>query len=466
MADQPAQSHVVRTTPRLRRSGALGMILVIFLGWFCAATATASELRETAVVRALKKAWPAVVSIRGEKTLTPASLPAEGIDAGKRVNGMGTGVVIDPRGYILTNHHVVDGVREIHVSLADGSEYIAQRVARDPETDLAIIKIKPREPLTMITLGTSSDLMLGEPVIALGNAFGYSHTATRGIVSALHRAVQVSDAQFYEDLIQTDASINPGNSGGPLLNIDGEMIGINVAVRAGAQGIGFAIPVDRAVVVCTKLLAALEGERAWHGVRLAEEQSPTEGRGPQVASVDQDSPAARAGLEPGDRIKAVGETETRRPIDFHRTLLEAEPGQKITLLVDRMGQTFPVELELAAAVRKPLPAVGPHWELLGVRLEPVSRDEFRQRFNTRYRGGLAISAVRPESPAAAQGLQTGDVLVGMHVWETVSLDNVDYIIRRIARDQINPVKFYILRGEETYFGYLPLPAAVAHTAQR
>ena len=148
---------------------------------------------------------------------------------------MGTGVMIDPRGYILTNYHVVDGVREILVTMADGKKYIASLVARDLETDLAVIKISPRTKLPVIPLGTSSDLMPGETVIAVGNAFGYEDTVTRGIVSALHRAVQVSDAQYYDDLIQTDAPINPGNSGGPLLNIDGEMIGINVAVRAGSR---------------------------------------------------------------------------------------------------------------------------------------------------------------------------------------------------------------------------------------
>ncbi len=189
----------------------------------------------------------AVVNIRGEKTVAaPTAVQPASADASRRVNGMGTGVVIDPRGYIITNYHVVDGVREIQVTLADGQR--ARRQARRPRPGDRPGHHQDRRrarPLPVIPIGTSSDLMPGETVIAVGNAYGYEHTVTRGIVSALHRAVQVSDAQFYDDLIQTDASINPGNSGGPLLNIDGEMIGINVAVRAGAQGIGFAIPVDK-----------------------------------------------------------------------------------------------------------------------------------------------------------------------------------------------------------------------------
>ena len=203
------------------------------------APVTASDLRETAIVKAVRNARGAVVNIRGEKTIPGSATQAGHPEASHRVNGMGTGTVIDERGYVLTNYHVVDGVpeREIQVTLADQTRRTAKLVARDPETDLAVVKLDlaESERLPVIPIGTSSDLMLGETVVAIGNAYGYPHTVTRGIVSSLHRAVQVSDAQFYEDLIQTDASINPGNSGGPLLNIDGEMIGINVAVRAGAR---------------------------------------------------------------------------------------------------------------------------------------------------------------------------------------------------------------------------------------
>ena len=179
----------------------------------------------------MQAARPSVVNIHGHKTITTATAGYPGGDAPRKVNGMGTGVVIDERGYVITNYHVVEGVREIKVTLHNGKGYVARLVAHDPVTDLAIIRIPVRERMPLITIGTSDDLMEGEDVIAVGNAYGYENTVTRGIVSALHRTVQVTDSQQYEDLIQTDASINPGNSGGPLLNIDGEMIGINVAVR-------------------------------------------------------------------------------------------------------------------------------------------------------------------------------------------------------------------------------------------
>ena len=259
-------------------------------------------MRETPIVKAVQRARGAVVNIRGEKTVAiaaPARRPTP--DAGRRVNGMGTGVVIDSRGYIMTNYHVVDGVREILVTLADGQRHVAKLVARDLETDLAVIKIDARTPLPVIPFGTSSDLMTGETVIAVGNAYGYEHTVTRGIVSALHRAVQVSDAQFYDDLIQTDASINPGNSGGPLLNIDGEMIGINVAVRAGAQGIGFAIPVDKVTAVAVGLLASCNAGKVRIGMASANDASPSS-QGMAVGAVEAKSPAAEAGLLAGDVV--------------------------------------------------------------------------------------------------------------------------------------------------------------------
>ncbi|HWC91263.1 MAG TPA: trypsin-like peptidase domain-containing protein, partial [Pirellulales bacterium] len=176
-----------------------------------------AEPRRTAIVEVVEQARSAIVNIHGEKTVDATD--AHNGEGKRRVNGMGTGVIIDQRGYIITNHHVVDGVRKIMVTTADGENYVARLVSHDPKTDLAIIKIDGDSDFQVIRIGTSADLMSGETVIAVGNAFGYEHTVTRGIISALHRTVQVSDAQNYEDLIQTDASINPGNSGGPLLNI-------------------------------------------------------------------------------------------------------------------------------------------------------------------------------------------------------------------------------------------------------
>lgn len=444
--------------PTCLSSSTRWIVLVVLAVGGLGGLSRASEQRETAVVKAVRNVRASVVNIRGEKIVATQSLPGQP-DAGRRVNGMGTGVVIDERGYVLTNHHVVDGVREIQVTLAEGRRVTAKLVARDPETDLAIIKLDldEKDRLSVITIGTSADLMPGEPVIAVGNAFGYENTVTRGIISALHRAVQVSDAQFYDDLIQTDASINPGNSGGPLLNIDGQLIGINVAVRAGAQGIGFAIPVDKALAVAGELLATAGSKKTWHGVVAG-----SGGPGMVVGSVEDQSPAESAGVKPGDVVLQVArkgdkswQQKVERSLDFHRALLDVPDGQDVELTVRRGEQTVNLNLTLAKTVAS-TKSTSASWEVLGLELKPIPNSEFRQQFKTRYDGGLLVTSVRPGSPAAEQGIRRGDVLVGMHIWATVSMENVVWVMNRNDFPTLSPVKFFILRGSETLYGFLPV----------
>jgi len=426
------------------------------------AVSWSSELRQTPLVKAVQRVGPSVVNIRGEKTIDDGDLTLGHSGGGRRVNGMGTGVVIDSRGYIVTNHHVVEGVRRIQVTTADGEQTIARLVDYDPETDLAIIKIDVPNEMPAIPIGTSSDLMPGETVVAVGNAYGYEHTVTRGIISALHRAVQVSDAQYYDDLIQTDASINPGNSGGPLLNIDGEMIGLNVAVRAGAQGIGFAIPTDKVIAVIARLLASEKVTNFWHGVVLADDTAALRDS-PLVASVEEDSPAAKSGLRSGDVITAVGNVNTHRRLDFAQAMLRYAPGKKVELAVQRDGHPMTLQLTLAGLPQRSKSLPDPAWELFGLELKAIPAERFRQIYHARYRGGLAVAGVRAGSAAANRGIRRGDVLVGMHVWETVSPENIAYIVNRPDFAGLSPIKFFILRGDETLYGYLPI---VTKTAQR
>jgi serine protease Do len=436
--------------------------IILSIAWF--EIAAASELRMTPIVKAVDGARNSVVNIRGEKTIAATPGQTQGAEAGHKVNGMGTGVVIDPRGYIITNYHVVDGVRDIQVTLAGGERYLAKLVARDPETDLAIIKIDAKQEIPVINIGTSSDLMTGETVIAMGNAYGYEHTVTRGIVSALRRSVQVNEAQNYDDLIQTDASINPGNSGGPLLNIDGEMIGINVAVRAGAQGIGFAIPVDKAMSAAASMLASANVGKVWHGVVAGDENSGGSSKGVVVESIEKSSPAAEAGIKSGDVITRLDGVEMHRALDLQRAFLDLKPGDRIDIAIRRSGESMAKHLTLGAQPEVQKSPNGPIWEALGLDLKAIPAEEFRMTHQTRYSGGLKITAVRANSPAAGQGIRTGDVLVGMHIWETVSLENVTYILNRPDFASFNPVTFYILRGEKTWFVNLPLGAV--KTAQR
>ena len=426
--------------------------------------AQASSQRRSAIVEAVQKARPAVVNIQGRKTVRAEQVEATGGDPFRQVNGMGTGIVIDSRGYVLTNYHVVENVEVIHVTLADKREFVGRFVAHDPVSDLAVIRIDAGGPLTVIDMGVSSDLMLGEEVIAIGNAFGYEHTTTRGIVSALHREVQVSATQKYRDLIQTDASINPGNSGGPLLNIDGQLIGVNVAVRVGAQGIGFAIPVDEALDIAAQLLNVERIDQTTHGV--IGESRHQEGSGAfVVTALKPQSPAQQAGLRAGDVVLNVEDMPVRRRLDFERALLGRSTDRPVVLTVQRGGQEQTMELKLSAAqAGNDFDQVT--WKTLGLQLAPMTAKEFRD-LNSRYRGGMKIIAVRPDSPAAVQGIRNGDVLVGMHVWETISQENVRYILNHNDLDQFQPVKFYILRGQETLYGHLSIdPAGVPQVARQ
>jgi serine protease Do len=436
------------------------IVSTALLGLSAPQSSTASEPRRTAIVEAVERARTSIVNIHGEKTVDSAD--ARNGDVKRRVNGMGTGIIIDERGYIITNHHVVDGVKKIMVSTSARDSFVAKLVSHDPKTDLAIIKIDGEHPFDVIRIGTSSDLMPGETVIAVGNAFGYEHTVTRGIISALHRTVQVSDAQNYEDLIQTDASINPGNSGGPLLNIEGDMIGVNVAVRAGAQGIGFAIPADKVMIIATELLSIRRIDHTWHGLVS---QASTSSEGAVLESIDDESPAAQGGLQSGDVITAVGETLVVRPLDVERALLGHHAGESVSVHVQRKSQPMTMKLVLASAPgARPLSDNDPVWDLLGLKLQPISTKQFQQ-FRSRYRGGLAVIDVRPDSPAAKQGIRGGDVLVGMHVWETVSLENVNYILGRSDFTQLDPLKFYIIRGSETLYGHFKMANRAPSAAQ-
>jgi len=410
----------------------------------------ASELRRTAIVKAVQSARAAVVNIHGHKTIDDQQQSRE-------VNGMGTGVILDPRGYILTNHHVVNGVRKIRVTLVNRQTFSARIISHDVRTDLAIIKINAPEKLNVIRIGTSADIMTGEPVVAVGNAFGYEHTVTRGIISALHRTVQVSENNKYHDLIQTDASINPGNSGGPLLNIDGEMIGINVAVRAGAQGIGFAIPVDKALAVAAQLLSAERVQNTWHGVVRDSHRSTLKHRF-VVGTIEKKSPADKSGFLAGDVIQTVGKTKIQRQLDFERALLGRHAGDEVEVTVVRKSEPLKLSLVLSKLPGRRQSVDSRSWRVLGLRLNPVPTQKFRT-YKSRYRGGLSVASVRPDSPAARQGIRTGDVLVGMHVWETISVDNVDFVLDRDDLASFSPIKFYLLREGSTLYGHLPISVA-------
>jgi serine protease Do len=417
---------------------------------------------------AVEKAQPSVVSITSEKKAASTSrwpfTPEE--NARPRVSGMGTGVILDGRGYILTNHHVVEKVQGIEVHLADGTSFPARLLQFDPVMDLAMLKIDADRPLTPIAIGTSQDLMIGESVITIGNAFGYENTVAVGIVSALKRNVTLSDEQVYRNLIQTDAAINPGNSGGPLINIDGELIGINVAVRAGAQGIGFALPIDDVKLVAADMISTRRLARMWHGL-VAGESRTDSNRIVMLAEVLGGSPAEAAGFRPGDQIVQVGQQSVQTPLDIERGLIDVPPGRPTRVLVRRDGREQAIDLELRplgapAAARAATAAIDAGeqvYRLLGLKTQPVT-PEYVAAASPKLHGGLFVRDVSRGSLADRALIQKGDILVGMNVglrhWETLSADNILFILRQPEVPHAQTLSFYIVRRNVIHQGTMSL----------
>lgn len=412
--------------------------------------------RRSAIVEVVERVRPAVVNIHSERSTGSNSglHRPEAVPAQQRSNGMGTGIIIDPRGYIVTNHHVIEDVSLLRVRLSDGTTHVARVLDRDREYDLALLKIDVPRPLPTIPIGTSSDLMVGETVIAIGNAFGYEHTVTVGIISALHRDVTLNKDISYKSLIQTDASINPGNSGGPLLNIDGELIGVNVAIRAGAQGIGFAIPSDQMVMVVTEMLARRRRNDVWPGFgyrnRIDVRQSPPWSL--EVERIENAGPAEKAGLRSGDIIVRLGDVPVHNSLDIERILLHAKPGEPLPVRVRRADGEQDLEL-----VPQPSPIVSSSelaWRKLGLRLTPAPSEAI-SRSNGTLRGGLLVTEVQPNGPGAKAGIQRGDIVVGLHQWETINLDNVAYVLRHPELASFYPLKVFLLRNGQVHKGLIP-----------
>lgn len=430
---------------------------------------TVSSTRQTPTVMAIRRASPAVVNIHGQKTVRATAAGMAGAnspDSFRQVNGMGTGVVIDPRGYVITNYHVVEDVKEILVTLHDGRQTTAELIAARIRSDLALIKVDVRDALPIIPRGTSDDLMVGETVIAIGNAYGYIHTSTEGIISALHRDVPVNETQDYRDLIQISAGINPGNSGGPLLNIDGEMIGVNVAVRVGAQQIAFAIPIDQVIEIVTEMIEEYNETRLITGLQSS--GGPHDGDGISIAAVSANGQASRDGLKPGDRVIRVGSQPVNDRLDFALALLDASPGQALQIRVDRGGQSIDVALATSATAGNNMVASNDAagnttsemaWNVIGIRANSVAEATMRRlnsRMRTSYRGGLYITAVRPGSAAEEQGIQPGDVLLGIHGWQTSNMNDLAGILEHPDIQRGPKAKFYIVRRDQTLFGHLQL----------
>ncbi len=445
-------------------------LLIYLLVQPLAVEAAPDNLRASAVVKAVRKVSPAVVNISTAFEARARANPFSGFgspffdeffkdffdprfDRRQQSTSLGSGVIIDgERGLILTNAHVIQRSGTIKVVLQDEREYEARIVGADPESDLAVLKIDPREKLPSIAMGNSDDLMIGETVIAIGNPFGFSHTVTTGVISALNRSIRTDDRVF-QDFIQIDASINPGNSGGPLLNINGELIGINTAIYAKAQGIGFAIPIGKAQRIVSDLIEYGEVKQAWIGVvvqeldeKIARYLNYPGRKGVMVKTIEPESPAQRAGLREGDILMAIGNKRIAGLEDYLAASKDVTTGETLEIQTWRGGQTRMINLKTKEFPIERADELA--WSLLGIKVEELT-PKIRRDFRITIREGVVVSEVKTGSYLARIGARTGDVI--RQIDDTGVSSREEFRKALVKSRQKKSIVLLIQRGEQGYY---------------
>jgi serine protease Do len=370
---------------------------------------------------------------------------------------LGSGVIVDAKGTILTNNHVVEQADEIQVTLVDERTFQAKVIGTDPKTDLAVIRIEGAKDLKPAPLGNSMKIRTGDFVIAIGNPFGLSHTVTVGVISATGRTGVGITA--YEDFIQTDASINPGNSGGPLLNIDGQVIGINTAIVASGQGIGFAIPITPAREIMEQLIKEGRITRGWLGVLiqpltpdLARQFGVKAGEGVVVGDVVEGGPAEKAGLKTGDVIQAVGGKPVTDVRGLQRLVAAIRPGTQVEVKVNRKGKAVALNVTVGQMPTDEPVAVAPEpFERHGFAVQDLT-PELREKLQVKE-GGVLVSSVEPGSPAFRRGLRPGDVILEVDRQPVKSRQ--DFLAMLQASRPETELLLLVQRGKSSRFIVIP-----------
>jgi serine protease Do len=410
-----------------------------------------------------EKLKPSVVNISTEKTVKPGRPSLRGPDAPggndpfdefferffrgtpqapRTARSLGTGFIISEDGYILTNDHVVDGADDIKVKLSDGREFKGEVRGLDPKLDLALVKIDAGEGLPAAKLGESEDIRVGEWVMAIGNPFGLEQTVTVGIVSAKGRVI---GAGPYDDFIQTDASINPGNSGGPLFNVQGEVIGINTAIVAGGQGIGFAIPVNMAKQIIPQLRDEGRVIRGWLGVtvqalnqELAESFGLKNTHGALISEIVKGSPAEKAGLQRGDVILTYDGQQIVELNDLPRLVAATSVDRTVKVTIFRDGKERTVKVTVGLLNEGPQQTsagkneVGGALGITAANLTP----ELVERFGLAGKEGILITRIEPDGPAAAANLVVGDLIVEADGKEVKTVSAFEEIVGRKSSGKV------------------------------
>ena len=405
-------------------------LFVLF--YFPCLTVAVEYNRETAVVKAVRKASPAVVNISSEYTVTNRSNPFSdftldpffdsffkdffdhGFKQRSKRSSLGSGVIIDgTRGIIITNSHVIANTGIIKIVLKDEREFTAKIVGADPASDLAVLRIETKQPLPSLKLGSYDDLMIGETVIAIGNPFGFSNTVTTGVISAVNRSIRTKD-RVYHDFIQIDASINPGNSGGPLLNINGDLIGINTAIYAKAQGIGFAIPIAKARKIVSDLIKHGEVIQPWIGVtvqnidkKLARYLNFPGKNGVLVKAVEKSSPANRAGIRNGDILISINNRNIHSFEDYHTAMRGFAAGDLLNISIWRNNKNLNIKIVARLFPLELAPNLA--YILLGLKVENLTA-KTRLYYKTIEKKGVVIAELNRQSYLFGIGAKSGDII--------------------------------------------------------
>jgi len=427
--------------------------------------------RESPVVLAVRKVRPAVVNISSSYEIRKRGNPFSGFgmdpffeeffrdffdprfERRQQSTSLGSGVIIDgKRGFILTNAHVIERSGNIKVMLDDEREFEAKIVGADPDSDLAVLQIDSPDALPSIEMGSSDVLMIGETVIAIGNPFGFSQTVTTGVISAVDRSIR-TEGRVYLDFIQIDASINPGNSGGPLLNINGDLIGINTAIYAKAQGIGFAIPINKAKKIISDLIQFGEVIQTWIGITVQNLDKTLAGylkvpdkKGVMVKALEPASPAGKAGLKEGDIILAIGNKKIGSVQEYWSIKKTYAAGDTLKAQIWRDGETktvsiksrvFPMEMAEDLAFR-----------LLGIHTEDLSPQN-RKNYQILVGQGVVISEIDGRSELARIGARPGDVI--RQIDDETITDKNDFKKAIVKCRQKPSVVVLLQRGDQGYY---------------
>lgn len=428
----------------------------VFLGIVGSALGSASAVevtRRSAIVEAVAKAKPAIVSLR---TLRVIPARFDNVESG-RVRGLGTGVLFDPRGYVVTNYHVVEDVNQIEARTATGERFSASTVAIDKRADLAILKIDADRRFAYLSMDGAGGPILGETVIAIGNPYGLEDSVTIGIVSAVDRELKLPNGEVFSGLIQTDASINPGNSGGPLLSVGGDLLAINVAIRSNAQGIAFAIPATRVHEILTEMMRGARSMRH-QGIQVEDnaivQAAAVENERPsllRVRAVEPGSPAEQAGVLPGDEILDIDGQHVLLRFDLDRLFWDRKTGERLSIVIRRQGREQPIELVVGGATSDDDLV----WQQLGIQVRAIV--EPVRRVQPKWDGGLFITRVRAQSPADLAGFKPGDILCGLDGNMMLQPSHVRYVLKLTDLAERQPVRYHLIRESRIVEGRIRLP---------